>query len=136
MQLTLFEAVKESLPASSSGKTCRAYSIPKTTLSAAFWAHFQAQIQPCNRQEKNGQTLVLCLEKTTKQHGASLTLNISECPNAAEESLLYQVLEPSTPPKYFLSEKAKKGILTRAERRKKTLPPLLKAVLEHTDKIL
>ena len=79
---------------------------------------------------------MLCLEKTTKQHGASLTLNISECPNAAEESLLYQVLEPSTQQKYFLSEKAKKGILTRAERRKKTLPPLLKAVLEHTDKIL
>lgn len=42
---------------------------------------------------------------------------------------LWQVLEPSTPERYFLSGKACAGILRRAERRGKELPPMLDAAL-------
>ena len=61
-------------------------------------------------------------------------LNISECPNGAEESSLLQVLWGGAliPQKYFLSAKACLGILRRAMSRGKQLPPLLKAALERT----
>lgn len=64
---------------------------------------------------------------------AFLTLSTSECHNAAAASSLLQILEAgSVPQRYFLSERACQGILRRAETRKKTLPPLLKAALERT----
>lgn len=52
-----------------------------------------------------------------------------ESPSEENASLLSQILEDSPHPKYFLSEKACLGILTRAERRGKELPPELKAAL-------
>jgi hypothetical protein len=56
----------------------------------------------------------------------SWTLNTSEYPNAVVESSLSQVLEVGTlPPRFFLSPKACAGILRRAERRDKKLPPTL-----------
>ena len=58
--------------------------------------------------------------------------NISEYPNGAAACSLSQVLEASAPPKYFLSDKAKQGILQRAQRRGKTLPPLLLQALTGT----
>lgn len=52
--------------------------------------------------------------------------NISEWPNDADVCLLSQVLETdSIPQKYFLSPKACAGILRRAEKRGKALPPML-----------
>ena len=42
---------------------------------------------------------------------------------------LSQILEASVPEKYYLSPRACAGILRRAERRGKDLPPLLKAAL-------
>lgn len=79
---------------------------------------------------KNGRTQVVCLDTNAASRGASLTRNISESPNAAAVSSLPQVLETQTPPKYFLSDKAKQGILQRAQRRGKTLPPrLLQALI-------
>ena len=59
-----------------------------------------------------------------------LTLNTGECPNAAVESTLSQILEANAPEKYYLSAKACEGILRRAERRGKALPPMLKEALE------
>ena len=125
MQLTLFAPETGSRPASSSGKTCRAYSIPKTTPSDAFWADWPEKICRLNRQGKNGRTQVVCLDTNAASRGASLTHNISECPNAAAASSLSQVLETQTPQKYFLSDTSKQGILQRAQRHGKTLPPLL-----------
>ena len=55
--------------------------------------------------------------------------NGGECPNAAVESRLSQILEETPHPKYNLTAKACQGILRRAERRGKELPKLLKAVL-------
>lgn len=63
------------------------------------------------------------------QPGASLTLNISESPSAAAGCFLSAILETDVPPKYFLSPQAAAGILRRAAKRGRTLPPLLAAAL-------
>lgn len=63
-------------------------------------------------------------------HGGSLTRNTGECPSAARESTLWQILEANAPVKYYLSARACEGILRRAERRGKTLPPMLREALE------
>lgn len=62
-------------------------------------------------------------------HGDSSTLNIGESPSVESESLLSQILEANAPLKYYLSERACQGILTRASRRGKALPDLLKTAL-------
>jgi hypothetical protein len=43
---------------------------------------------------------------------------------------LSQILEANAPEKYYLSPKACAGILRRAEKRGKELPPMLKEALE------
>ena len=55
--------------------------------------------------------------------------NTGEYPSAAVESTLSQILEANVPEKYYLSAKACEGILRRAERRGKELPPMLKTAL-------
>lgn len=62
-------------------------------------------------------------------HGDSSMLNIGEFPNAERESRLSWILEVNVPEKYYLSERACRGILTRALRRGKALPDLLKTAL-------
>jgi hypothetical protein len=57
------------------------------------------------------------------------TLNFGECPSVVVESRLSQILEDTPPSKYFLSAKACAGILRRAMRRGKKLPPELEAAL-------
>ena len=61
--------------------------------------------------------------------GEYSTLNTGESPSAAVGSTLSQILEASVPEKYFLSAKACEGILRRAERRGKQLPPMLEEAL-------
>ena len=55
---------------------------------------------------------------------------ISEQHSGAGASFLSQILEANAPARYSLSPKACKGILKRAERRGRDLPPMLKAALE------
>ena len=62
--------------------------------------------------------------------GGCTTLNTGECPSAVRESTLSQILEANAPEKYCLSAKACQGILRRAEKRGKELPPMLKEALE------
>ncbi len=62
--------------------------------------------------------------------GACTTPNISEQHSGAGVSFLSQILEANVAEKYSLSPKACQGILRRAERRGKDLPPMLKAALE------
>lgn len=62
--------------------------------------------------------------------GACTTPNISEQHSGAGVSFLSQILEEHAPARYSLSPKACQGILRRAERRGKDLPPMLKAALE------
>ena len=52
-----------------------------------------------------------------------------ECPKEESVSLLSQILEVNVPQRYFLSARACQGILTRASRRGKALPDLLKTAL-------
>jgi len=60
-----------------------------------------------------------------------LTLNTSEWPKDAVVCSLSDVLETGeVPQRYFLSPKAAKGILRRAEARGKSLVPSLRAALE------
>jgi len=60
-----------------------------------------------------------------------LTLSTSQSPSAAVESSLSDILETGdVPQRYFLSAIACQGILGRAKKRGKTLPPVLAAALE------
>ena len=61
--------------------------------------------------------------------GSFTTVNISEQHSGAGACFLSAILEENAPEKYSLSPKACAGILKRAERRGKDLPPLLKAAL-------
>lgn len=54
-----------------------------------------------------------------------------ECPREERESRLSWILQDSAHPKYYLSAKACEGILSRAERRGKALPEILKKALTH-----
>lgn len=58
-----------------------------------------------------------------------MTRNTGECPRDAVESRLSQILEADALPKYYLSREACLGIVRRAERRGKVLPPELKTAL-------
>jgi hypothetical protein len=61
------------------------------------------------------------------------TLKTSESPNVAVVFLLSDVLETGdVPQKFYLSPKACEGVLRRAEKRGKALPPQLKSALEKT----
>lgn len=57
--------------------------------------------------------------------GESSMLNFGEYPNAVEESFLWQILAAKVPKKYYLSERACRGILRRSAKNGTVLPPLL-----------
>ena len=60
-----------------------------------------------------------------------LTLSTSEWPSDASVCSLSDVLETGdVPQRFFLTERACQGILRRAEKRGKSLPPSLRAALE------
>lgn len=63
-------------------------------------------------------------------HGERSTLNFGECPKDVVGSGLWQILEDNVPLKYYLSERACKGVLSRAERRGKPLDEILQTALE------
>lgn len=62
--------------------------------------------------------------------GAFSTRSFGESPKDERGSHLSQILEDSPHPKYYLSAKACAGILNRADRRGKILPPKLREALE------
>ena len=70
------------------------------------------------------------LAMVSPSHGGNLTRNTGECPSVARESTLWQILQVDAPAKYYLSARACEGILRRAERRGKALPPMLREALE------
>ncbi len=131
MQLTMFEDVLESPPPSFSGKTSQASYRPKTTPSGAFWLGLPEKMSRWSRQGANGRTLVLCMDPGEQSHGGPWTPNTSDWPNDAAVCSLSQVLETgSIPPRFFLSGTACAGILRRAEKRGKKLPPALQLALQ------
>lgn len=76
-----------------------------------------------------GAPLVLLWETDFLLRGDYTTRNFGECPNEENASRLSQILEAKPHPKYFLSAKACRGILERANRKEKTLPPKLEEAL-------
>ena len=69
-------------------------------------------------------------EKVTALPGTSMTLNIPAFRNAERECTLSQIIDLNAPEKYSLSPRACAGILRRADRRNKELPPILREALE------
>ena len=62
--------------------------------------------------------------------GAPWTRNTGASPSAERASSLWRILEGRPPPKYFLSQRACRGILQRAEKRGKPLPSKLEWALK------
>ena len=63
-------------------------------------------------------------------NGVCLTASFSESPNVADVCSLSDVLESHVPQRFFLSPMAAQGILRRARKRGRELPPRLQAALE------
>ena len=63
-------------------------------------------------------------------HGECWTHDGSESPNVAVASSLSQILQDNVPERFTLSPKACAGILARAHRRGRTLPPELEQALQ------
>lgn len=55
--------------------------------------------------------------------------DFGECPSVVEESGLSQILQEHAPQKYYLSERACRGVLRRARKRGKKLPDILETAL-------
>lgn len=79
--------------------------------------------------KKDGQQADASWEPNGALLGEFSMHSFGESPSEENASLLSQILEENPHPKYFLSEKACRGILTRAARRGKPLPNLLKTAL-------
>lgn len=78
-----------------------------------------------------GATPVSASAPSAASRGACWTHNTSEFPSAAVVCSLSDALETrAVPPKYFLSRTAAMGILRRAEKRGRDLPPTLRMALE------
>ena len=85
-------------------------------------------------QGADGLTRVLSMAPKEQSRGASSTPNISEWPNDAVVCSLSQVLEQtSIPQRFFLSSTACAGILRRADKRGKQLPPQLEQALRSVE---
>ena len=91
-----------------------------------------ASTMPNSMEYRNGGAE--CVYSLTSVDGAPtgycLTLNCGEMPRNPIQTKLSDILEEWTDPKFRLSKQACVGILNRAERRGKALPPELKAALE------
>ena len=117
------------IPNSQSGKMSQVQQVPG----------LDATIRLCCRRSQRAKFQCLDLEsgQTPEWYeaealislGACTTPNISERHSGAGVCFLSAILQENAPERYSLSPKACAGILRRAERRGKELPPLLKAAL-------
>ena len=126
--------LEEDSRAGSFGKTCREASAPiegwilRPYSKPSARPRFQClRIENGRRREWSEAEAVFATSR-----GEQWTLNFSTSPNGAKECFLWQILEPEedVPTKYYLSARACQGILARAERRKKELPPEMEALLK------
>lgn len=113
----------------------------RTLADADLQAFWDCSAGPASRSPSGGGDLRALSTATvalTGSHGACLTLNMCEwtatlvpCHSDGGVCSLSDVLETGdVPQRYFLSAKACRGILRRAEKRGKTLPLLLARALE------
>src|SRR5690606_29803302 len=134
MQLTIFDALMGNPQPISSGKTSPACSRPAIMPSAPSWQDLSEAIPPSFRQKgPDGLTQVWLLDPKDAPHGGVWTPSTSAWPNDGSGSScsLVSILEAGpVPTRYFLSSKACAGILRRAAKRGKELPPPLRRALE------
>lgn len=116
------------------GKTCQEHSpqTRETTSDASSKSSlkFAGTAQYLDLTKASGNQPERSWVTVTASRGGSSTRNTGECPSVARESTLWQILQADEPEKYYLSARACKGILQRAERRGKALPPMLREALE------
>ena len=79
--------------------------------------------------KENGPRQDVLPEITSALHVGLLMLNIGESPRDAVESRLSWILEDNVPQRYYLSARACEGILSRASRRGKALPEILRTAM-------
>ncbi len=110
---------------------------PDATLQA-FWDCSPGSASKPRKPAGKLRALSQASQAHTASHGACLTLNLCEWTGLAGLSLnddgvcsLSDILETGdVPRRYYLSAKACRGILRRAEKRGKSLPALLRRALE------
>lgn len=116
------------------GKTCPEPSLPikaktsdaslkSSSESARKYLFLDLRVDAGHSQERSWVT-------ATASRGGSSTRNTGESPSEENASTLSQILQANAPEKYYLSARACEGILRRAERRGKELPPMLREALE------
>ena len=123
-----------------SGKMCPAYfqAKPEMILPASYRCCAAGKSVSLSAGGENAESSLLLLD-ALDWHGECLILNIPEFPNfqgrsrsEGDVSSLSDILvRGSIPQRYYLTAKCAEGILRRAERRGKPLPPVLKTALEH-----
>lgn len=106
-------------------KTSDAYS--KASVESKMNQYLFLYVTDGNQQETSWQQLEGVHSPSL---GESSMLNTGELPNVEEESFLSQILQETVPEKYYLSQTACLGILSRASKRGKNLPAILKQALE------
>lgn len=118
------------------GKTCPEHSVPTAAkISEPCWKNLPAlhnqtfQFLDLRVGGADGAKPEQSPETDGLWHGDSSMLNTGESPNAERESRLSWILEDNVPQKYYLSARACQGILTRASRRGKPLPDILRQAL-------
>ena len=115
-----------------SGRTCREHSAATeggTSKPSSRRLSGLSSRKPPQFLKKAGLQAAASWETDGALLGEYSTQGFGECPSAAAESRLSQILEDNPHPKYYLSAKACQGILNRAERRGKDLPEALKVAL-------
>lgn len=85
----------------------------------------------CLSLKGDGATQAYSWETDSALLGEYMMRNFGEYPNEERESHLSQILTDNAQEKYFLSQKSCQGILTRADRRGKKLPDILRQALEN-----
>ena len=117
------------------GKTCPEPSRPTEGTTSEQSLKKFAKPQTRNYQfldltKVNGNPPARWWATVSPSRGGSSTRNTGECPREENVSTLWQILQDNAPEKYYLSARACEGILRRAERRGKALPPMLREALE------
>ena len=122
IQLSLFGRTYQEHSAATEEKT-----------SEQCWKNWPAlsnlKFQSLDLRKGNGQKQDLSAVTDGALRGELSTLNFGECPNEERESRLSWILEDNVPEKYYLSIRACEGILSRASRRGKALPEILRTAL-------
>ena len=123
MQLDLFAE-----PDGSCGRTYQAHSPAPAAQTLLSWLE-RWQVLPSSPQNSGAKKAPVWVQ-TGSSNGACLTLNGSDWRNGASACSLSSILETGpVDRRFYLSPKACAGILRRAEKRGKALPPALSEAL-------